>query len=90
MPEPGMSRPGWSPRRGTVVEFDEHRGLGTVEEHVAHGSGQNGGRCYPFHCTAITGSRTIEVGLPVVFSVSPGHLGRDEARGVTTLEDTAS
>lgn len=57
---------------GTVTDFDEARGLGTVT--AADGA------AYPFHCTAITdGSRTIEVGTAVVFDVTAGHLGRWEA-----------
>ena len=56
---------------GVVVEFDEERGLGTVEAD---------GRTYPFHCTQIAdGTRTIEVGSAVTFEVRPGGLGRWEA-----------
>jgi CspA family cold shock protein len=59
---------------GTVVEFDEARGLGTVE---------SGGRSYPFHCTQIAdGTRTIEVGTSVEFEVAPGVGGTWEARGL--------
>lgn len=61
--------------RGTVTEFDEGRGLGTVE---------SGGRTYPFHCTQIAdGTRTIAVGTDVSFEVGPGGLGRWEARSLT-------
>jgi CspA family cold shock protein len=61
--------------RGQVVEFDEARGLGTVE---------SGGRTYPFHCTQIAdGTRTIEVGTPVTFEVAPAVGGRWEARALT-------
>ena len=57
---------------GTVVAFDQHRGWGTVRAH--------GGEEFFFHCTAIAdGSRTIEVGTPVVFTVVPGHNGQWEA-----------
>jgi cold shock CspA family protein len=63
--------------QGQVTEFDEQRGLGTVEA---------GGRTYPFHCTQISdGTRTIEVGRPVTFEVAAGALGRWEARVVTPL-----
>jgi hypothetical protein len=56
-----------------VTEFDEARGLGTVD-------GDDGHR-YPFHCTAIAdGTRRIDVGARVVFSRAAGHLGRVEAR----------
>lgn len=65
-------------RLGTVVAFDEARGLGTV----AAGEGGEWG----FHCTAIAdGTRTIDVGAAVVFDVVPGHLGRMEAVRVTRI-----
>jgi len=60
--------------RGTVVAFEEHRGIGTVEDAT--------GRRYDFHCTAIEGSRTIDVATPVLFSLVPGRLGRYEAAAV--------
>lgn len=53
------------------MAFDEHRGLGVVEDAA--------GTRYDFHCTAIDGSRTIDLETPVLFSVAPGHLGRFEA-----------
>ncbi len=57
---------------GTVAEFDEHKGLGTVRA--------DDGRELPFHCTRIAGgSRSIEVGARVSFSVVAGHRGRWEA-----------
>jgi len=57
---------------GTVVSFDEHRGLGVV----ATAAGEE----LPFHCTAIAdGSRRVAVGARVEFSVVPGLLGRREA-----------
>ena len=60
--------------QGVVTEFDDPRGLGTVEA---------GGVRYPFHCTAIAdGSRTIAVGTEVTFVVAPGLMGRWEARAV--------
>lgn len=60
--------------RGVVTEFDDPRGLGTIEAD---------GTTYPFHCTAIVdGSRTIEVGTEVTFEVRAGHLGRWEATRV--------
>jgi cold shock CspA family protein len=56
---------------GTVVEFDEPRGLGVIDA---------GGERYPFHCTAIAdGTRTIPVGTAVQFEVRPGGMGRWEA-----------
>ena len=61
--------------RGTVAEFDEDRGLGTIDSE---------GRRFPFHCTQITdGTRTIPVGTAVTFDVVPGHLGTWEAVSIT-------
>jgi cold shock CspA family protein len=58
--------------KGTVVEFDEHVGLGAVE-------GEDGARL-EFHCAAIAdGSRRIDVGAAVTYDVVPGRLGRYEA-----------
>jgi cold shock CspA family protein len=66
---------GGTRRRGTVVGFDEGRGVGVVAD--------EDGRRYPFHCTAIAdGSRTIAEGTRVCFVVAPGHLGRLEADGL--------
>lgn len=63
--------------RGVVTEFDDPRGLGTIEAD---------GAAYPFHCTAIVdGSRTIEVGTEVTFQVRAGHRGRWEATRVEPL-----
>ncbi len=65
-----------------VTEFDDPRGLGVVS--TADGSS------YPFHCTALSdGTRTVEVGTPVVFVVAAGHRGRDEARAITSLGTSA-
>lgn len=59
-------------REGRVVAFDQHRGRGEVEASDA--------TRYPFHCTAIAdGTRTIDEGAPVTFSVAPGPLGQWEA-----------
>lgn len=61
--------------RGVVTAFDDHRGLGEVRDRH--------GRTWTFHCTAISdGTRTIDVGATVRFRLSPGHLGRMEARAV--------
>ena len=60
--------------RGTVVAFDEPRGLGTIESDGAE---------LPFHCTAILdGTRTIEVGTTVTFEVRPAGMGRWEATSI--------
>jgi cold shock CspA family protein len=59
-------------RRGRVVSFDRARGLGTVVDDT--------GSSFGFHATAIAdGSRDIEVGADVAFTVLPGHGGRHEA-----------
>jgi cold shock CspA family protein len=63
------------PLLGRVASFDADRGLGTVTA--------DDGTAYGFHATAIAdGSRRIEVGAPVAFTVSPGHRGRYEARSI--------
>lgn len=57
---------------GTVEQFDEARGLGTVRG--------DDGSVLAFHCTAIAdGSRTIEVGSRVRYEVVAGLMGRWEA-----------
>lgn len=60
---------------GTVSDFDEHVGLGTVTA--------DGGTSYQFHCTQIAdGTRTIAVGARVTFDVAPGGPGRWEGRNL--------
>ncbi len=57
---------------GVVTDYDDPAGIGTVtaDDGVEHF----------FHCTAIAdGSRTVEVGTRVRFTVVPGRLGRWEA-----------
>jgi cold shock CspA family protein len=67
--------PSAGPHHGRVASFDRDRGLGTV---VA-----DAGTSFRFHATAIAdGSRNIEVGAVVAFTVSPGHGGRYEARSL--------
>lgn len=52
--------------------FDEAAGLGQVAT--------PDGATHPFHCTSIAdGSRTIGVGTPVTFVVTPGRSGAWEA-----------
>ncbi len=76
--EPGTSALWRGPRFGTVVAFDERRGLGAVED-------QHGVRT-GFHCTAIAdGTRRIAVGTPVTFVLAPGHHGRMEAQALHPL-----
>lgn len=74
----GSAAPPGAPSPGVVTEFDEHRGTGTLR--------CVDGRELFFHCTAIAGgSRTIDVGTKVSFSVVPGHRGRWEAADVEEL-----
>ena len=60
---------------GTVVEFDDAKGWGTVRD-------ADGVETW-FHCTAVTdGSRTIPTGAPVTYEVVAGRRGQWEASGV--------
>jgi cold shock CspA family protein len=60
---------------GTVTEFDDPRGIGTVTT--------EDGRTLLFHCTAVAdGTRTIAEGTPVVVAVVAGLPGRWEAASV--------
>lgn len=70
-----MSRHSSAARRaGRVHDFDEAAGYGTVVDDEGN---------WFFHSTAIAdGSRSITVGIAVDFLLSPGHLGRMEARDV--------
>jgi cold shock CspA family protein len=75
-----VSRPGGAAGgvrlTGRVLEFDPAVGLGRVSQTAS-------GATYPFHCTQILGgSRTIEVGTEVAFTVVAGRIGRWEAAGV--------
>ncbi len=66
------------PLLGRVASFDSGRGIGTVAAET--------GAEYGFHATAIAdGSRRIEVGTRVAFTVAPGRRGRYEARSVLPL-----
>ena len=74
-----MSGP--APQRGTVVAFDEAVGLGSVEAD---------GASYPFHCTQIAdGSRRIDTGTAVTFTVLAGRNGTWEAAGVAPVAPSA-
>lgn len=65
-------------RTGVVASFDDERGLGTVVD--------DSGQELSFHCTAVAdGSRSIQSGTRVVYTVRPGHLGRYEARGLVPI-----
>ena len=71
------------PRHGRVTAFDPARGLGTVDD--------DDGRVYGFHATAIAdGSRRIDAGTAVVFTVSPGHRGLYEARWLVPADASGS
>ncbi|MEY2418557.1 MAG: cold shock protein [Actinomycetota bacterium] len=60
---------------GTVASFARDRGLGEIVT--------PDGETYPFHCTAIAdGTRDIEVGKSVTFTIAAGHLGRLEATAI--------
>jgi CspA family cold shock protein len=57
---------------GTVTEFDDPKGWGTV-------TAADGSELF-FHCSQIAdGTRAIEVGAAVAFEVVPGDRGRWEA-----------
>ncbi len=61
---------------GPVVDFDEAKGYGSVED-------TSSGARYFFHCTQIAdGTRSIAVGAEVDFDVAPGGMGRWEARAL--------
>lgn len=58
--------------KGTVAEFDEAKGYGTVRTEDE--------RDLFFHCTQIAdGTRKISIGVAVEFEVVPGHHGKWEA-----------
>ena len=61
---------------GTVTEFDEGAGLGTITA--------DDGATFAFHCTAIAdGSRTIAVNTAVEFEPRPARHGTYEASAIT-------
>ncbi|MGB6059711.1 MAG: hypothetical protein WBF71_15765 [Microthrixaceae bacterium] len=60
-------------RVGTILEFDDDSGLGTVRD-------QADGSAFDFHCTAIVdGSRHIDADVEVTFDLRATHGGRIEA-----------
>jgi cold shock CspA family protein len=72
------SVPSRRPYFGSVTSFDPRRGLGAVTD--------ADGVEYDFHATAILdGSRQIDPGTDVNFTVRPGHRGRYEAGALTQL-----
>lgn len=55
-------------RSGSVVDFDDHVGAGTVTDDT--------GEIWPFHCTRIAGgSRSIPAGAAVTYRIEPGPTG---------------
>jgi cold shock CspA family protein len=67
---------------GRVTTFERVRGLGTV-------TGDDGA-IFDFHATAVAdGSRTIDVGTAVTFTVAAGHRGRYEARSLVPAPASA-
>ena len=75
--------PSAGPHFGRVTSFDPARGLGAVDD--------DDGTSYGFHATAIAdGSRRIEVGTAVVFTVTPGHRGLYEARSLVPARPSGS
>ncbi|HXN63558.1 MAG TPA: hypothetical protein VN886_24145 [Acidimicrobiales bacterium] len=67
---------------GRVTSFERARGLGTV-------TGDDGA-VFDFHATAVAdGSRTIDVGTAVTFTVAAGHRGRYEARSLVPAPASA-
>jgi cold shock CspA family protein len=67
-----------APRTGTVAAFDDDSGRGSVVT--------SDGVSYGFHSTAIAdGTRTIEAGTRVFFTVQAAHGGRYEAGFVSRV-----
>lgn len=64
--------------KGTVTEYDDHKGYGTI-------TAEDGASLF-FHCTRIAdGTRTIDNGTAVMFEIVPGHHGRWEAADIVKL-----
>ena len=69
------------PHLGRVASFDPTRGLGTVTD--------DSGSVHAFHATTIAdGSRRIDVGSRVSYSLAPGHGGRREVRRLVACTDS--
>lgn len=63
---------------GTVTAFDDPAGLGSVRT--------TDGTEFRFHCTAVAdGSRTIDPGTEVRFTVVPGRTGGWEADALVAV-----
>ncbi|MHB8262569.1 MAG: hypothetical protein ACYDGY_02310 [Acidimicrobiales bacterium] len=73
---------------GIVTSFDEARGTGEItwlreskDEPVSLGE-----EVVAFHCASIAdGTRHIDTGAPVAFSLASGHYGMPEACRITKL-----
>lgn len=64
---------------GTVATFDDDRGLGTLEDAAS-------GETVAFHCTAVLdGSRHIDPGTTVCYTLRPALGGREEARSIVPV-----
>jgi cold shock CspA family protein len=73
-PDPGLLRS----HSGEIATFDSDAGIGTVAD--------DDGSVHPFHCTAIfDGSRLIDEGTRVRFTLTPGQLGHLEARDIVPV-----
>ena len=80
-----MTRGGGRVRRGVVRTFDAAAGYGTVADRPDDDTGGEPGEWF-FHCTAIAdGSRTIDEGAAVAFTLAYGHRGRREGRDLRPL-----
>jgi len=63
---------------GSVESYDAAAGLGSLRHDAGH--------ALDFHCTAIAdGTRMIEVGARVAFTVATSHNGTVEARSLVTV-----
>lgn len=63
---------------GNVEAYDAASGLGSLRHDAGH--------ALDFHCTAIAdGTRMIEVGARVAFTVATSHNGTVEARSLVTV-----
>lgn len=73
--------------RGTVVDFDEARGIGAVRTDHPIDIGTEGSTDgpFPFHCVSIVDeTRSIDVGAAVDVRIRPGRHGGWEAVDLTS------
>lgn len=65
-------------RRGVVISFDAHAGLGEIQD--------TDGSIWPFHCVSLAdGTRQIEIDTRVDF-VTKFHVKRVEAFDIQTVK----